>query len=189
MTDLEKELRSLAPRSPSDEFEANLEEALGEAGKLAVKQVPETDSQTTFSSDDSSKEVSFLRRRFLLFAGAAAALVLALYHLNPFSSTESEISQTTHFAPVLAQDISPLHGVSASSFATLSDQGWNDPETREILVDAADEGIVNRPGLAPARRYRYRYLDETIWRNPATNTLIQSTVPREEVVLVGLDPY
>ena len=52
-----------------------------------------------------------------------------------------------------------------------------------------DEGIVDRPGQAPARRYRYRFLDETIWENPGTNTRIRSTVPREEVVLVGLDPY
>ncbi|MFP6900899.1 MAG: hypothetical protein VCA36_08130 [Opitutales bacterium] len=190
MNDLEKELRSLEPRSPSEEFETGLEKALGEAGKVAVKHMPEMSAEMeTTSSRDLGAVTSSGFFQFVLFAGVAAALAFALYLLNPFSNTETKVSQTPPLVSAIAQDLSPLHGVSASSIAAFSDEGWNDPETRQILVDAADEGIVNRPGLAPARRYRYRYLDETVWRHPATNTLIHSAVPREEVILVGLDPY
>ena len=52
-----------------------------------------------------------------------------------------------------------------------------------------DEGIVERPGVNPARQFRYHYLDETIWVNPQTNTFIRSSVPRQETLLIGLEPF
>jgi hypothetical protein len=190
MNDLEKELRSLQPAAPTKGFEARMEKSLGEAGNVAVKHVPEVDQRMKSpSADDSGKVVPFGRFRFLFFAGAAAALVVAIYLMDPFAGAEVEISPVAPSLSEVDEDLSPLHGVPLSDLATFSEEGWNDPRTREVLVDATDEGIVDRPGQAPARRYRYRFLDETIWENPGTNTRIRSTVPREEVVLVGLDPY
>ena len=60
---------------------------------------------------------------------------------------------------------------------------------QEFLIDFFDEGIVRTPGVDPARRYRYHFIDETIWVNPETNTIIRSSVPREETLLIGLDPF
>ena len=190
MNDLEKELRSLQPAAPTKGFEARMEKSLGEAGNVAVKHVPEVDQRMKSpSADDSGKVVPFGRFRFLFFAGAAAALAVAIYLMDPFAGAEVETSPTAPSIPEAEEDLSPLHGVPLSDLTTFSEEGWNDPRTREVMVDATDEGIVDRPGQAPARRYRYRFIDETIWENPGANTLIHTTVPREEVVLVGLDPY
>ena len=190
MNDLEKELRLLEPAAPAPGFEARMENSLGEAGNVAVKLVAEVGQEIPLhSADDSGKVVSFGFSRFVFFAGVAAALAFALYLVDPFSSAEVETSPTVPSIPETEEDLSPLHGVPLSDLTTFSEEGWNDPETRKILVDATVEGVIDRPGQAPARRYRYRYLDETIWRHPATNTLIHSSVPREEVVLVGLEPY
>ena len=57
------------------------------------------------------------------------------------------------------------------------------------IIDFFDEGIVERPGVNPARQFRYHYLDETIWVNPETNTFIRSSVPRQETILIGLEPF
>jgi len=193
MKDLEKELRALKPSSPSSEFKVGLEEALGEPGKLAVKRTPDIPAE-----QESILSSGFFR--LSLFLGITSTLAVALYLANTASNDDVPVEKPSSFIPateqdsdslpVADQDASPLHGISNASIAAFAEQqGWNLPEKREILVGATDEGIVDRPGQAPARRYRYRFLDETIWRNPATNTFIHSAIPREEIVLVGLDPY
>ena len=71
----------------------------------------------------------------------------------------------------------------------MTEEGWRRPQEQEIPIRFFDEGIVERPGMSPARQYRYRYLDETIWVNPETNTFIRSSVPRQETLLIGLEPF
>ncbi len=197
---LEQELDALRPAKPPAGFEARLEKALGEPGNVAVRRVAEPDAETaTVTSGDAGKIVPFPRSRFMPFAAAAAVLAFVLYLAYPFSNDETSPSTEPIVANETAQpaspasgdeeDISPLHGVSAAAFAALSGEGWSAPSATETLLEATDEGIVERLGQSPARRYRYRYLDETTWRHPATNTLIRSSAPRQEVVLIGLELY
>ncbi len=198
--ELEKELRSFRPAKPSKAFEVRLEKALGESGNLAVRRLPELEEEATGPLPaERGKVVPFLRAFTFPISAVAALVALALYVAYPVfqkktSSAASPSIASTESLPAKPEfadeaDLSPLHGVSAVEFAAMSESGWGGPQVKEILLDVSDEGIIERPGLSPARRYRYRYLDETIWRNPETNTLIRSSVPRQEVVLIGLELY
>jgi len=197
---MEKELRSFRPVKPSEAFEARLEKALGESGNLAVRHLPELEEDaTTPLPIEKSKIVPFLRAFTFPIYAVAALAILALYLAYPVfqkktssavpPSIASEQSLPAKPESVGEEGLSPLHGVSAAEFAAMSESGWSDPQVKEILIDVSDEGIIERPGSSPARQYRYRYLDETIWRNPETNTLMRSSVPRQEVVLIGLELY
>ncbi len=197
---LEQELGALRPAKPPAGFEARLEKALGEPGKVAVRHMPELEVQTEPApAGNSGNVVPFVRPRVALFAAVAAVLAFALYLAYPFSAAETSPSTEPIVANEMSQpalpvtradeDTSPLHGVSAAAFAALSEEGWSAPAVTETLLDATDEGVVERPGQAPARRYRYRYLDETTWKHPETNTLIRSSAPRQEIVLIGLELY
>ena len=198
--ELEKELRSFRPAKPSKAFEVRLEKALGESGNLAVRRLPELEEEaTTRLPAERGKVVPFLRAFAFPISAVAALVALALYVAYPVfkkktssavsSSIASKESLPAKPESVGEEDLSPLHGVSAAEFAAMSESGWSDPQVKEILIDVSDEGIIERPGSSPARQYRYRYLDETIWRNPETNTLMRSSVPRQEVVLIGLELY
>ena len=198
--ELEKELRSFRPAKPSKAFEARLEKALGESGNLAVRRLPELEEEaTTRLPAERGKVVPFLRAFAFPISAVAALVALALYVAYPVfkKKTSSAVSPSIASKESLPakpesvgeEGLSPLHGVSAAEFAAMSESGWSDPQVKEILIDVSDEGIIERPGSSPARQYRYRYLDETIWRNPETNTLMRSSVPRQEVVLIGLELY
>ena len=198
--ELEKELRSFRPAKPSKAFETRLEKALGESGNLAVRRLPELEEDaTTPLPAERGKIVPFLRAFTFPISAVAALVALALYVAYPVFQKKTTPAASPSIASteslpakpefVDEEDFSPLHGVSDAEFAAMSESGWSDPQVREILIDVSDEGIIERPGSSPARQYRYRYLDETIWRNPETNALIRSSVPRQEVVLIGLELY
>lgn len=192
---MEEELREIRPSSPSPDFEKRLERALGDAGNLALRRVSGSSSVSSFPVEKQrggGKLVSFAIMGFGL--SAAAALVVAAFIIG-FSFGEDPSKESFSPAVSVAEgdavgvDDSPVHGVPSSAILTFSGEGWATPEKRETLVEATDEGIIERPDGPPARRYRYHYLDETIWKHPETNTLIRSAVPREEVLLVGLELY
>ena len=61
--------------------------------------------------------------------------------------------------------------------------GWSN-----TILSAADEGIVFNDTRGPARRVRYESVETFQFRDPATGATIDIDVPREEIVLVGLDP-
>jgi hypothetical protein len=198
--ELEKELRSFRPAKPSKAFEARLEKALGDSGNLAVRRLPELEEEaTTRLPAERGKVVPFLRAFAFPISAVSALVAFALYVAYPVFQEKTSSAASPSIASkeslpakpesVVEEDLSPLHGVSAAEFAAMSESGWSDPQVKEILIDVSDEGIIERPGSSPARQYRYRYLDETIWRNPETNTLIRSSVPRQEVVLIGLELY
>jgi len=198
--ELEKELRSFRPAKPSKAFEARLEKALGDSGNLAVRRLPELEEEaTTRLPAERGKVVPFLRAFAFPISAVSALVAFALYVAYPVFQEKTSSAASPSIASkeslpakpesVVEEDLSPLHGVSAAEFAAMSESGWSDPQVKEILLDVSDEGIIERPGSSPARQYRYRYLDETIWRNPETNTLMRSSVPRQEVVLIGLELY
>jgi hypothetical protein len=194
---LEKELESLRPRDASSDFEHRVEKALGDCGHLAVSQLPDLVSEDRFTTVFRGK-LFFLSGVFLL---GSAALITLLFSFPSFFSSESSpelrmpsvinIPTTPTLpedSPLIAGD-SPIHGVSAEEFSAMTNVGWGQAQAQEIPIDFSDEGIVDRPGMNPARLYRYQYMDETIWVNPETNTFIRSSVPRQETLLIGLEPF
>lgn len=191
--EIEKELEELTPRKPSVEFSARVERALGDAGSVAMKHLP--DSSFSLSSKK-PKSISFLN--LFLPLSAAALLLLSLfifypYLINTFTDNTEDISGFTYQPSEMAEDVdSPLHGVTTEQlevFSGMPVEGWLDPSTHKRLIHRTDEGIVDRATGLPARQYRYHFIDETLWTHPATETRILSTTPRQEVYLFDLELF
>ena len=193
---LEKELKALCPKKPSADFERRVEDALGESARLAVRQLPEPGDEPVAQATPVAPSNLFLISSLVLL-GAAALVVLFFSFPSSKSGTNPAIPTEVIDLPVppVAQsslpiaDDSPINGVSSDELAAMSESGWEKPQAQEFLINFFDEGIVERPGVNPARQFRYHYLDETIWVNPQTNTFIRSSVPRQETLLIGLEPF
>ena len=190
---LEKELRFLRPDDPSDEFEVKVEQALGDSGYLAVSQLPDLGPEA--SLDPPPKSKNLVLTGFSL-TGLAAVIIFAFYP-SGLTDTGAEAGLQSALpsrdpvpsaSVVKEDDSSPLHGVSSEELSVTLDNGWSEPWSQEILLEVSDEGVIERPGMPPARKYRYQYLDETIWTNPGANTFMRSSTPRQEVLLIGLEP-
>ena len=209
---LEAELKELRPLPPSEEFTSSLEIALGDAGKVAIRCLPDEDSLEQKKSARTmsaypSKLLSF--PRMAVFAGLtglalAAVWAILLYFsssLVPEIPVESNHSEPLLFAqstdiestiPISDDPDSPLHGLSLDQIQDISVMpvsGWLDPQINERLLRMVDEGIFQQPGGLPARRVRHYFMDETLWSHPASDTRILSTTPREEVILIELETY
>lgn len=57
------------------------------------------------------------------------------------------------------------------------------------LQDRVDEGIVFLKNGLTARKYRYKFIDRVVWRNPANGAVVDVEVPRDEVVLIPVQTY
>ena len=208
---LEAELKELRPLEPSQQFTARLEKALGDAGNVAMRCLPddEVSGATHQSAHSSPKEgnlVSF--PRLLAFAGLAgtglAAVWAIIFYLSSNLAPDSP-ERVDNDAPLLVQQEivepsvgfsndpdSPLHGLSLDQLQDVSVMpvsGWLDPQINERFLRMVDEGIFQQPSGLPARQVRHYFIDETIWSHPASDTRILSTTPREEVILIELDTY
>ena len=176
MNDLEKELCSLEPSPPSKEFQARLEQALGEPGNLAVKRTP------TQCPEDEVAPSSFIAWLAPLAVAAAVAFGAFLATTWPAGDAKNKVRSDERLSDAPKAS-------TASVLPAFPGKGWEASELTDHFLGAQDEGVIHRTGQAPARRYRYRFVDVTTWEHPQANTVIQSSVPREEIVLVGLDPY
>ena len=194
--ELERELKAFRPQEPSSDFERRVEEALGESARLAVRQLPEPGDEPVAQSAPAARGNLFFIPSLVLLG--AAALVVLFFSFPLSKSGTAPVIPTEMIdlpAPPMAQsslpvaDESPINGVSIEELSAMSELGWEQPQAREFLIDFFDEGIVERPGENPARQYRYHFIDETIWVNPETNTIIRSSVPRQETLLIGLEPF
>ena len=187
--ELEKELAGLTPRTPSKDFSKRVEDALGEAGSVAMRHIPDPDPSSRVARTAPSIP-------FWIPLGLAALLVFSLYLFNPFPSELEDENFPITFLPepsnMVDDEDSPLHGVTSEQLEDLSGvpvDGWLDPSTQERLIRRIDEGIVDRATGLPARQYRYHFIDETLWTHPASETRILSTTPRQEVYLIDLEIY
>ena len=208
---LEAELKELRPVEPSQEFTARLEKALGDAGNVAMRCLPDdqetTDNQNSTKTTTAAGDLVSFPRLFgfagLAGLGLAAVWVMVFYlssYLAPndlkmvdkdallFTQKEKDVS------PVAYKDDpdSPLHGLSLDQLEDVSVMpvsGWLNPKTNERFLRMVDEGIFQQPSGLPARQVRHYFMDETLWSHPASDTRILSTTPREEVILIELDTY
>ena len=187
--ELEKELAGLTPRTPSKDFSKRVEDALGEAGSVAMRHIPDPDPSSRVARTAPSIP-------FWIPLGLAALLVFSLYLFNPFPPELEDGNSSITFLPepssMVDDEDSPLHGVTSEQLENLSGvpvDGWLDPSTQERLIRRIDEGIVDRVTGLPARQYRYHFIDETLWTHPASETRVLSTTPRQEVYLIDLEIY
>ena len=208
---LEAELKELRPVEPSQEFTARLEKALGDAGNVAMRCLPDDPKTTeaknsTKTTTNAGSLVSF--PRLVGFAGLAglglAAVWAMVFYLSSFLAPDAP-SRPDKIATLLAQkekDVSPvayqddpdspLHGLSLDQLQDVSVMpvsGWLAPQINERFLRVVDEGILQQPSGLPARQVRHYFIDETMWSHPASDTRILSTTPREKVILIELDTY
>jgi hypothetical protein len=208
---LEAELKELRPVEPSQEFTARLEKALGDAGNVAMRCLPD-DPETTEAKNsiqtitNAGNLLSF--PRLVGFAGLAglglAAVWTMVFYLSSYLAPDAPTTPD-NVVPLLAQkekDVSPvayqddpdspLHGLSLDQLQDVSVMpvsGWLDPQINERFLRVVDEGVFQQPSGLPARQVRHYFIDETMWSHPASDTRILSTTPREEVILIELDTY
>ena len=208
---LEAELKELRPLPPSDAFTARLEEALGDAGNVAMRCLPGQEDDT--SPNDSVKNIKkkVFSSRLLVFAGLGslglAAVWAAIFFLSSSLVPNGSSEQNDPANPLIAESgptpevpgvglledpNSPLHGISLKELQDVSVMpvsGWIDPQINERFLRRVDEGVFDRPGGLPARRVRHYFMDETLWSHPASDLRILSTTPREEVIFIELETY
>jgi len=208
---LEAELKELRPLPPSDAFTARLEEALGDAGNVAMRCLPGQEDDT--SPNDSVKNIKkkVFSSRLLVFAGLGslglAAVWAAIFYLSSSLVPNGSSEQNDPANPLIAESgptpevpgvglledpNSPLHGISLKELQDVSVMpvsGWIDPQINQRFLRRVDEGVFDRPGGLPARRVRHYFMDETLWSHPASDLRILSTTPREEVIFIELETY
>ena len=184
--DIERELKSLSPKQPSNDFCRRVERALGEAGTVAMCHMPA-------NKESSNKSlITYIPFSF------GIAVVVILSFLTYFSiDGDKQIEEINQLGfqvqpSSVVDDDSPLHGVTSEQLEGLSGMpanGWMDPFTEERLLMRVDEGVIDRASGVPARQYRYHFVDETLWTHPASEIRILSTTPRQEVYLIDLESY
>lgn len=187
---LEKEISSFSPRPPTDEFTKKIEDALGEAGSVAMCHLNDQAEQS-IAKPTFSKILAWTTPGI-----GIAATVAFFFYLLPLKPDEiafkkAEVIPLQPLSIVEDSD-SPLHGVSTEQLEDFSGMpmvGWLDPQTEEKFIRRVDEGIVDRATGLPARQYRYHFVDETIWTHPGSETRVLSTTPRQEVYLIDLELY
>lgn len=189
LDDIEKELHSLSPVPPSEDFCERIENALGDSGTVAMCHLPQYDEM---QSPPPGRVY-----RYPLFFGFAALILLGFF-LSPvilesfLNDPVDEIVINPQPSSVVDDGDSPLYGVpleELDDFSGFPTDGWLDPTIEERFIKRVDEGVVNRKSGTPARQVRYHYIDETLWTHPATQTRILSTSPRQEVFLIDLELY
>ena len=185
---LEKELARIKPKPPSVHFTSRVEEALGDSGTMTVRRL-----------DD--RKTGFIRNRSIVSLLSLTSFGLGMAALLVFSFwfAESNLVDAENAVGIPSAEItytidedSPIHGVSLDQLESLSGMpvnGWLDPQKNERLLKKVDEGLVDRPNGDPVRQVRYHFLDETLWRHPASDTNVISTTPRQEVYLIDLELY
>ncbi len=206
---LEAELKELRPLQPSEEFTTRLEKALGDAGKVAMRCLPDEESDANVSARTASSHTVPSFPRLLAFAGLTglglAAVWAMVFYISASLTPDDPAETLSGEAPLLVQSTneevslpliddpdSPLHGLSLDEIQDISVMpvsGWLDPQTNERFLRIVDEGVFDRPSGLPARRVRHYFMDETLWSHPASDTRILSTTPREEVIFIELDTY
>ena len=131
---LEKELSSLSPRPPTDEFTKQIEDALGEAGSVAMCHLHDQAEQSIVKS-------SFTKILAWTIPGIGiAAAVAFFFYFSQLSSNEIALKKVEPLAVQpfsMVDDDSPLHGVSSEQLEDFSGMpmvGWLDPQTEEKFI-------------------------------------------------------
>lgn len=155
-SDLENELRTLRPVSPS----AGLETAIAREleSSLLSKAVPAPSSGIIPRPQE-----SILGRLLsgLCWASCGAAAV------------------------ILALSLGLVHIPSLVKPAVTQKENFFEPaESSREFVAAQDGGLIYTADQEPTRVVRYNSMERHVWANPSTGARVEVEVPREDVVLV-----
>ena len=184
LTDLEQELKELAPARPDDAFEIRLAKALGPQGDIAVRNLLPTSENTVPFRVVRNWAVT---AGFMVLLGIVGA---SFYIRNRFSDELSDTPVAEAQKPmVLGVAAAPAHTVASEADFPHPGGNWRVQDRESILVEVRDEGVIDEPLGSPAQQFRYRYFDTATFTDPIDNSRMRMTVPREQVVLVKLKPH
>ena len=158
--DLENELRTLRPVSPSPDLETAIAREL-EKPRLAK---PISSSGVVARPRD-----SFLDRLLpgLCWASAGAAAAIAVLSLN--------------LEHIPSADVQPAE---PRTVTTIAENLFEPEESSRELVGTEDGGLIYTADEEPTRIVRYNSMERHVWANPSTGARVEVEVPREDVVLV-----
>lgn len=111
------------------------------------------------------------------FAGGIAAAIAIVCGAAAFHSRAGQDTQLVHT------------GRSSVIPAPASAPAMEEMYSETIDVRTVDEGTVVIEDQGPARQFRREVIDHVEWFDAATNKRIELDIPREEVVLVGMNTY
>lgn len=170
LQELEHELKALRPRRPSVLLRARLDHELGDA-TAPSRPARRFRSATSLNS---WKWLSW--RSVAAAAGLAFVVSIGVWRQAPPAPTAGAVT-TTAVEPDAAST-APANPPAAALAAL---ESFRPVKAANVLYDLQDEGATLLPDNTPARRVRARYVDTYTWRNPATNSSLKWSVPRDEV--------
>ncbi len=163
---LEAELKGLQPAELSPELVARIERDLTQSPVHVPSEVP------------TRRALASMHWLWMAALPAAAAVALVA---GRFSSKPP--AQETTVAAV-EPAVTPAPALPAPASTTAVRTALKPVAAENLLVYAADEGLVTLDDGTPARRERLQYVDTITWKNPRTNASLTWRVPREEVRVV-----
>lgn len=162
LENLEKELKGLNPQPVSAELRRRIAEELEHPGRKVL--------------------LSPLALPWNWLAVAAAAVVLVMVGL---ASRRLWPQQDEIVAEPVLADAAVAEKPRRTVVVERVIHGPVAVET--LLVSQHDEGPVIMADRTPARRMRYRYVDQMRWQHPERGVNYSVSAPRDEIVLVSME--
>lgn len=162
--DLEKELRTLRPASPSTRLEDRIARDLGPKEMLIVepRTVAVATSGVLVRKEEQGFWMPWLRGLGWALAGAVAAVAIVW---------------TLH----RTQELSPS---TSATLAEASDENFLPAESEREILEADESGILYAEGEEPMRQVRFLSIERYAWTNPESGARVEVEVPREDIVLM-----
>lgn len=170
-SDLEDQLRALAPAAPS----ADLAERIGR--QLAATPPSARTAGVLSRPARTAPGFGWLRNLGWAVAGAAATFAaMFVFTTTPKNNTAS--SETSLNAPAVS--VAP----GAKEDAAEEEQAFEPTESSRELIAFKDSKELLETEDGPVREVRYTYLERLAWAQPGTGARLEVEVPREDVYLL-----
>lgn len=190
LQDLENELKALRPRRPSVLLRARVEHELSQPADAA--RPPALEAKTASATAPASRYTTATTLRswkwfsWQMAAAAAVALAVSLgvWRWQSAGAPAPHAPDPQALANLDRSEAEPSALASSSETeprALAARDTYRPVKAANVLYDLQDEGPVLLEDNTPARRVRARYVDTYTWKNPATNSSLKWSVPRDEV--------
>lgn len=165
-SDLENELRALAPARPTDRLAREI------AAQLRTPAAPSLHA----SAAETEAAPNWLAQYFTSLgwlATAALVIAAAIFGFRPAKPLAPR-------EPLVAE-VQPT--VPADSAADSTDS-LRQVEVTTQLVQADEEDLILDGSEEPSRRLRFTFIEHQTWTDPETGALIEVEIPRQDVLVV-----
>jgi hypothetical protein len=168
-----------------EHFAAELDPHVGRARRAFEAHVLR---ETSASPRRPSRRGTFGTWLFRTAGPAAAAGLAAFFVVQQVARHRQPTVIGTNVTPT---NYHPSTNVSPTvAITTPADTSPQWEEVRKVVCSGAqDNGLVVLDNKTPARVVRRVSMERTEWLDPKRNVRVEVEVPREKVMLIGMDPY